>query len=154
MCIKFTQLTYEQTRRFKCVYLTYQSTVDWTVQQDIMRCNQDFHGQPRYDCVIINDDAPGITISRLRDLIRCWLPSGRVVDLAVMHCFSPSKWKPKTPWKGCRVVEEDKSSSFMLMEYVTRGGLVCPVSDREGELRNFIVDSVDSDMFLRVNGWE
>ncbi len=113
-----------------------------------------FPWSPRYDCVIINDDAPGVTISRLQDLIRCWLPSGKVIDLALMNGFSPSKWKPRTAWKGCRVVEEDKSSFFMLMEYVTRGGLVCPVSDRDGELRNYIVDSIDSDMLLRVNGWE
>ena len=144
----------KQTRRFKCVYLKYQSVVDWTEEQDIMRCNPDFHGRPRYDCVIINDDAPGVTVSQIRDLICCWLPSGKVVDIVLMHGFSKSKWRPRTTWKGCRVLEEDRSSSFMLMEYVIRGALVCPVSEHKGELRNYIIDSTDSDMFLRVNGWE
>jgi hypothetical protein len=119
-----------------------------------MRCNPNFHGRSRYDCVIINDDAPGTTLARLRDLIRCWLPSGKVIDVALKHGFSPSRWRPKTVWKNCRIVEEDKSSSLVLMDYVVRGGLVCPVSQRKGERINYIVDSIDSDMFLRVNGWE
>lgn len=145
---------WEQIRRFKCVYLSYQSVVDWTEERDIMRCNPDFHGRSRFDCVVINDDAPGITISRIRDLIRCWLPSGKVIDVALIHGFSPSKWRPRTAWKGCKVIEEDKTSSLVLMEYVVRGGLVCPVSGRKGELTNYIVDTIDSDMFLRSNGWE
>ncbi len=97
---------------------------------------------------------PGVTVARIQDLIRCWLPSGKVVDIALIHNFSAGKWRPKTIWKGCKVVEEDKLSSFMLMQYVIRGALVCPVSDQKGELRNYIIDSIDSDMFLRVNGWE
>jgi hypothetical protein len=119
-----------------------------------MRCNPNFHGRPRYDCVVINDDASDTTISRIRDLIRCWLPSGKVIDIALIRGFSPSKWRPRTMWKGCRVVEEDKSLSFMLLEYIIRGGLVCPVSERKGERTNYIVDTIDSDMFLRANGWE
>ena len=72
-----------QVRRYKCVVLKYQSVEDWTEGTDTMRCNPDFHGRHRFDCVIIHDDAPGLSVARLCDLFRCWLPSGKTVDLAL-----------------------------------------------------------------------
>ena len=58
-----------QVQRYKCVTLKYQSKVDWTEARDILRCNSDFHGQPRFDCVVIHDDAPGITCARPHSLL-------------------------------------------------------------------------------------
>jgi len=119
--------------------------------KDILRCNPDFHGSSRFDCVIIHDDAPGITCARLEGLIRCWLPSGTVLDLALIHGFTRSKWKPRTFWKGCRILDEDKNSSIVGMSYLLRGALMCPVSEHDGEKAHYFVDTVDPDMFLRGN---
>jgi hypothetical protein len=116
-----------------------------------MRCNTSFHGEPRFDCVIIHDDAADLSVARLCDLIRCSLPSGKEVDLALVRRFSRSHWKPKTVWSGCRVLDEDSKSSLVSMEYVLRGALLCPVSQREDEGAHYFVDTVDSDMFLRVS---
>ncbi len=119
--------------------------------KDILRCNADFHGRVRFDCVVIHDDAPRITCARLQGLIRCWLPSGKVVDVALIHRFTRSKWKPKTLWKGCRVLEEDKRSSLVQIDYLLRGALMCPVSEQDGEKVHYLIDTVDPDMFLREN---
>ena len=140
-----------QVQRYKCVTLKYQSKVDWTEARDILRCNPDFHGKPRFDCVVIHDDAPGITCARLEGLIRCWLPSGKVVDFALIHRFTHSGWKPRTLWKGCRVLDEDKRSSIVRMDYLLRGALMCPVSGKDDKKAHYLIDTVDPDMFLRDN---
>lgn len=138
-----------QVQRYKCVFLRYQSKVDWTELKDILRCNPDFHGKSRFDCVVIHDDAPRITCARLRSLIRCWLPSGKALDLAVIHGFTGSKWKPRTVWKGCRILDEDNGSSIVRMDYLLRGALLCPVSEQDGEKAHYFIDTVDPDMFLQ-----
>jgi hypothetical protein len=131
--------------------LKFQSLEDWTEGQDIMRCNPLFHGEPRFDCVIIHDDAPDLSVARLCDLIRCNLPSGKEIDLALVRRFSRSRWKPKTAWSGCRVLDEGMESSLVSMDYVLRGALLCPVSQCEDEKAHYFVDTVDADMFLREN---
>jgi hypothetical protein len=143
-----------QAQRYKCVSLNYQSRVDWTEMKDILRCNPNFHGGPRFDCVIIHDDAPGITCARLQCLIRCWLPAGKVLDLALVRRFTCSKWKPRTLWKGCRILDEDEGSeslTIVSMDYLLRGALMCPVSELEGEKAHYFVDTVDPDIFLWEN---
>lgn len=141
-----------QAQRYRCVSLNYQSRVDWTEKKDILRCNPNFHGGPRFDCVIIHDDAPGITCARLQSLIRCWLPTGKTLDLALVRRFTCSKWKPRTLWKGCRVLDEDEGSlTIFRLDYLLRGALMCPVSEREGEKAHYFVDTVDPDIFLREN---
>jgi hypothetical protein len=140
-----------QVKQFKNVSLKFQSLEDWTEGQDIMRCNASFHGEPRFDCVIIHDDAPDLSVARLCDLFRCSLPSGKEIDLALVRRFSCSRWKPKTVWSGCRVLDEDMESSLVSMDYVLRGALVCPVSQHEDEKTHYFIDTVDADMFLREN---
>ena len=119
-----------------------------------MRCNPNFHYRKRYDCVIINDDQPGTTVMRLRSLLRCRLLSGKVVDMALVHTFTQAKWRPYTMWDNCQIYEEARESSFVLMDYVVRGAFLCPVFNSDSATRlHYIVDTVDGDMFLRVNSW-
>ena len=47
---------------------------------------------------------------------------------------------------------EAKESSFILMDYIVRGALMCPVFESDIGLHYF-VDTIDADMFSRVNGW-
>lgn len=140
-----------QVQQYKFVSLKYQSRVDWTEMGDLMRCNPGFHARDRFDCVVIHDDAPGITCARLAGLFRCWLPSGNVFDLALVHGFIPSQWKPRTLWKGCRVLDEEESTYIVQMDYVLRGALLGPVSEQDGEKTHYFIDTVDPDMFLREN---
>lgn len=116
-----------------------------------MRCNPKFHGRQRFDCVIIHDDAPKLSVARLCDLFRCWLPSGNTVDIALVHRLSSSKWKPRTMWDGCRVLDEELDTTLVQVDYLLRGALICPVSDRVEERSHYFIDSVDPDIFLREN---
>ncbi|KIJ31648.1 hypothetical protein M422DRAFT_266678 [Sphaerobolus stellatus SS14] len=57
---------------YQCLYLRYRSLENWQEKQDILRCNAEFHGQPRYDCVLINTNP--VTYGRIRALFSCFGP--------------------------------------------------------------------------------
>jgi hypothetical protein len=73
------------------------------------------------------------------------------VDVALVHTFTQSKWKPDTMWDSCKIRLEARESSFVLMDYLICGALLCPVFESDTKLY-YIVDTVNGDMFLRVNG--
>jgi len=153
----FILLTKLQVQSFKCVMVTYQSMEDWTEARDILHCNPSFHQRKQYDCLIINDDTPGTTVVRLHSLLRCRLLSGKLVDIALVHTFKRTKWRPYTLWDNCQIYEEVKEPSFVLMDYVVRGVVLCPAFNTNSNSLvtklHYIVDTVDADMFLRVNSW-
>ncbi|KAG5650062.1 hypothetical protein H0H81_000906 [Sphagnurus paluster] len=65
--------------------------------------------------------------------------------------FTPhTKWKPNTIWDGCQVLEEDKLSSFLLMETVVRGALLAPAFGSEKLPLHYFMDTIDGDMYLRA----
>ncbi|KAG6847873.1 hypothetical protein H0H93_005308 [Arthromyces matolae] len=144
------RLRFEDT--IECAYIHYQSREDWSLARDIIRCNKLFHGRERFDCVVVNMDLPGLVVARVRALLRCKLPSGKVLDLAIVKMLSRTQsWKPNTVWSGCEVHEEDKNPSFILMDYIVRGCLVSPTFDSKAPHMFYLVDTVDEDMFLRAS---
>ncbi|KAJ7199478.1 hypothetical protein GGX14DRAFT_572859 [Mycena pura] len=142
---------------FRCLYITYASKDDWKTGEDILRCNNNWYNQgPRYDWVLFNTDTPGLACARLRSLVRCKLPSGRIVDLAIVNAARASPWRPRTVWDGCEVLEESKLEdlSFLLLDWIIRGALLVPVrpvpNTAIGPRLHFFVDVVDNDMYLRA----
>ncbi|KAK7027134.1 hypothetical protein R3P38DRAFT_3315461 [Favolaschia claudopus] len=106
-------------RRFKCVYLEYQSLEDWRGARDILRFNPYFQKEARYDSVIVNMTDPGLRFARPRVLLRCTLPNGRKIDVALVRI---------TRWTGCQIRDESKKDSLLSMEHAVRGALMAPVS--------------------------
>ncbi|KAJ7120304.1 hypothetical protein C8R44DRAFT_623686, partial [Mycena epipterygia] len=124
---------------------------DWRGLRDIVRCNPSFHGHQRYDSVLFNSDSPRMKFARVFSFLRCTLESKRQFDVALVHEFRETNWKPNTPWTGYQVKEEVKQYSFLLMDYVIRGALLTPATDSAKEGLHFLVDTVDPDMFLRTD---
>jgi len=142
-----------QLHPYQCLYLTYQSLEDWTELQDILRCNPDFQGEPRYDCIIINMDLPSgqLSIARLRGLFNCRLSSGETCDVALVCMLPLSKWKPKTKWEGCRIDDELKEPRFIMAKYLLHGAhMISAFGASESPLKFYLNDTIDSDMFLRA----
>ncbi|KIJ36826.1 hypothetical protein M422DRAFT_178859, partial [Sphaerobolus stellatus SS14] len=129
----------------QCLYLRYRSIEDWQEKQDILRCNPDFHGKPRYDCVLINTNP--VTFGRIIALFSCCKPGKIQHDIALIRILQPAAWKPKTKWDGCKVFEE-KESEFFLIKYFTRGCHFIPTFDGSDK-RYYLNDLVDGDAFLR-----
>ncbi|KAJ7797350.1 hypothetical protein B0H14DRAFT_3093169 [Mycena olivaceomarginata] len=136
----------QQMRNFKCVHISYQSLEDWRGARDILRCNPSFHHNVRYDYLLTR-----LHCTRLRALLRCTLPSGRQIDIALVRMSQTSRWKPRILWAGCQIRDEAKEFSFLSMEHVIRGALLAPVSGASNEPTHFLIDTVDADMFLRAD---
>ncbi|KAJ7300529.1 hypothetical protein DFH08DRAFT_919254 [Mycena albidolilacea] len=131
---------------FRCVYITFQCKDDWTECEDILRCNNNWYNSgPRRPWPRLRTSAFARSLQ---------LPSGRIVDLAIVQTMRKSGWHPRTAWDGCAVYDEEKNFSFLLMDYVIRGALLVlvrpsPPSHSRSRL-HFFVDVVDGDMFLRA----
>ncbi|KAJ6557693.1 hypothetical protein B0H19DRAFT_945869, partial [Mycena capillaripes] len=122
---------------------------------DILHRNNNWYKSgPRYDCVLFNQDEPGLACARLRSLTCCKLPSGRIVDLMIIQAMKKTSWHPRTIWDGCAVYNEENNFSFLLMDYVIHGALLVPVlpspQSRPRARLHLSVDVVDGDMFLRA----
>jgi hypothetical protein len=118
---------------------------------DILRCNHQFHGQERYDCLLSESGCSELQFSRLKALLRCKFSSGRLLDVALVHKLtSHAKWKPNTLWDGCKVLEEDKNSTFLIMDEVVRGALLVPAFGSGNKFLFYFIDTIDSDMYLRA----
>jgi hypothetical protein len=87
-------------------------------------------------------------------LLRCTIPGNSTFDLAFVYRFKNSKWKPRTIWKGCRVVEECGRPEFLPLEHVARGALLARAWGSERTNLYFPIDTIDDDMFLRLNNIE
>jgi hypothetical protein len=88
---------------------------------------------------------------RLEGLFRCTLPSGSSYDIALVQKLKPSRrWKPKTLWDGCKILEES-DSMFILLQYAVRGVLVVPAASWKGRRYFYRDDMVDNDAFCRFN---
>ncbi|KAJ7241737.1 hypothetical protein C8J57DRAFT_1726504 [Mycena rebaudengoi] len=152
------QIGYEKTlhvQSFGVIHIEYQSKVDWSPQKDILRCAESFYGRPRHDCVLYNLDVEPLSLARLLTLFRVSTgDDGESFDLAYVRRFKNSKWKPRTTWQGCRVVEEVEKAEFLPLTYITRGALLPPARGTSRRNLYFAMDTADDDMFLRLNNIE
>ena len=89
------------------------------------------------------------TCAQLEAILHCSLQSGETEDVVVVRTFKKSKWKPKTTFKGCYVLEEETQPRFVLAKYLTRGAHIVPVFDTQCG-RFILNDLIDFDMFLHA----
>ncbi|KAJ7802304.1 hypothetical protein B0H14DRAFT_3884659 [Mycena olivaceomarginata] len=147
-------LRYEDTVKielFRCLYIAYQSQDDWREGEDILRCHADWYRRgPRYDCLLFDAADERLACARLRSLVRCQLPSGRIVDVAMVQLMQKSSWRPRTHWDGCLVFDECREIDFLLVEHIVRGAPAPVRPAPSGRSHShYLVDFVDGDMFLR-----
>ncbi|KAK7016055.1 hypothetical protein R3P38DRAFT_3321527 [Favolaschia claudopus] len=136
----------------KALYVNFQSSVNWKSERDILRCNPSFHNEPRYDSVIFNAEDDPLAMGELALIFRCFLPNGVKLDLAMVRPFRRSSWHPRTR-TDCPIRERKSGVMFIALEHVVRGVLLCPIFGASREAF-YVIDTVDGDMFLRINGIE
>ncbi|KAJ7029674.1 hypothetical protein C8F04DRAFT_962637, partial [Mycena alexandri] len=131
--------------------VNYQSKVDWRSARDILRCNPLFHGKPRFDSVIYEDDEDPLAIGQLHFVFRCHLPGDVALDLAMVQPFGRTAWTPKT-LTDCPIRERLplKNCHFIALEHVIRGALLCPMFWGKDRM-HYLIDCIDEDMYLRLN---
>ncbi|KAJ7777490.1 hypothetical protein B0H14DRAFT_3894290 [Mycena olivaceomarginata] len=107
---------------------------------------------PRYDCLLFDTADGRLACARLRSLVRCQLPSGRIVDVAMVQLVQKSSWGPQTHWDGCLVFDECREIDFLLVEHIMRGTLLAPVRPAPSgrSHSHYLVDVIDGDI-LELN---
>jgi hypothetical protein len=128
--------------------------VDWKLTTDHLRCNPSFHGHERRDCALIctkdkDGDDKNIFVQTL--LMFKHTVGSSVLDLALVLPLD-------APLGPQRAVDRDlrltrlrarpmASSEFIPLQSIIRGALLVPDFDSDRDY--FVVNYVDTDMFLR-----
>lgn len=124
--------------------------MDWKAKTDYLRCNPSFHGQPRYDYILVNT-AQGEIFAQLLFIFICKI-NDIAYPLALIHPYDEpiQQYPDKDEDLGLYQIQAGsrKTSEFISVESIIRGALV--VDDFETENQFLVVDVVDSDMFIRM----
>ncbi|KAG1890839.1 hypothetical protein F4604DRAFT_1888578 [Suillus subluteus] len=108
------------------------SFVDWRQHTDYLQCNSSFHNAPRFDCVFIQTNEK-VIVGCLLFLFEC--PVGKdLFCLALIHPFDAPTARPRA------------QAEFFSIRSIIRGALLV----HDADLDYFVVDTVDTDMFLHV----
>ncbi|VDC05924.1 unnamed protein product [Peniophora sp. CBMAI 1063] len=88
-------------RAFQRLVLEYQSMDDLKLARDLLHCKAKFFDEPRYDCAILNEDSPNVTLVRLHGLYQCKITHDHWEDVARVSYFRETTYQPWTAWDGC-----------------------------------------------------
>ncbi|KZV74319.1 hypothetical protein PENSPDRAFT_662505 [Peniophora sp. CONT] len=104
------------------IELRYQLRETWRQARDLLHSSPDYHHRPRYDGTLVrHDDQRTLSFVRLRGIFQYTYHIGHELDMVAAHPFRPSKWKPRTAWKCCRVGEEIEKVETTTVDYLERG---------------------------------
>lgn len=139
-----------QIMEFQYLRVNYESMVDWRLRRDLLRCNSKFFGSPRYDCVMIKTEHQPF-FARLIYMFRCKV-GGTELSLALIHPYDVGigvRRRQDLDLGLWRVRAKPRSSSeFIFVESIIRGAALA--SDPEAVGDYFVMDTIDTDMFLRM----
>ena len=135
--------------------VAFESQVDWYTSRDLLRTNPDFHGQARYDSIMV-DTVNGLAFAQLV-LMFCITPSSNIgmVQLALIHYYTPilpSSCPLSDRPTGFRRFKLSEESPIISLESVIHGVLMVPTfSDSTNAANTFFVnDLIDGDIFIRM----
>jgi len=141
-----------QITEYRFLKVKYESTVDWHVKTDYLRCNPCFNGRPRYDFVIIKSQQQACTFARLIFVFVCHTKKCdyhlalvqplekklRSNTRSIDRSLSIYGWHPQARDR-CSVIP---------VERIIRRAVLMPDAKFKGD--HFVIDTLDADMFLRM----
>ncbi|KAK0434530.1 uncharacterized protein EV420DRAFT_1623783 [Desarmillaria tabescens] len=141
------------------IKVNYESTVNWTLLTDILRCSPNFHNHPRYDCVIVKDD-DGPYFAQLVQVFTCNI-GGKDFPLALIQPFteavSLTTAKLDEDLGFYRVSAKKRDECIFISIYsIIRGALLVEdfgfnrgSTNQSNQSKEYlVVDVVDEDMYL------
>ncbi|KAG1851348.1 hypothetical protein DFJ58DRAFT_729007 [Suillus subalutaceus] len=147
----------DKLQEHRYLKVNYESTVDWKLATDYLRCNPSFHRCEHCDCALIRTlDKDGNNKNifvRILFMFK-FTVSNHALELTLVLPMD-------APTGSRRSVDRDlgltrlrarplASSEFISLQYIICGASLVPDYDRDGDF--FLVDLVDMDMFLRTKG--
>jgi len=130
--------------------MNYESTVDWALMTDHLRCNPSFFGRLRFDAALIQHTTDKMVFVRLLFMFTCQISTFGTFKLALVQLYTLARLGHclDRDFQLTRVKALPSTSSmFIPLESIIRGAVLVP-SDSANEY--FVVDHLDSDMFLQM----
>lgn len=129
--------------------MDYESVVTWRLDTDNLRCNPDFQGVPRYDFVIYQIDDTTIGFAQLK-CVFLYTFQGVQHPIALVKAYNiiQNRRQIDRDLGLCRL-RPRPTTEFIPVLSIVRGALV--LEDVDGvSSSSLVIDTVDSDMFLRL----
>ena len=123
--------------------------VNWQNTEDLLRCNESFFHQPRYDHILFMDRG-GFFFAKLLSLFQ-FQAGTQSHSLALVQVYSrpPGNIRRKDRELGLyRVQVRSNRYAIIALDSIGRGALLVEDANIQGDY--FVVDTVDGDMFLRM----
>jgi hypothetical protein len=144
---------YIQITEYMLLKVGYESVVDWQLHTDYLRCNPVFHGNPRYDFVIVNF-LQGRGFAKLACIFVCRV-GGRNYRLALVRPLD----KSTRPDASLKKIDKELSirrwrfrhktrCEVIPLECIMRGAVLLEDSSHLDDY--FVIDTIDADMYLRL----
>ncbi|EKM49412.1 uncharacterized protein PHACADRAFT_33470 [Phanerochaete carnosa HHB-10118-sp] len=129
----------------------YESAVTWCTLTDYLRCNPNFYGHPRYDGVILDIGNDTVIFGKLLHAFICQIGQDLEPIALVWPLDAPvgvHLRKDKHLGLYCVHAKPRIQAEFFSLRPLVRGAVLVEDPDRYGDF--FVMDVVDTDMFLRV----
>ena len=123
--------------------------VNWQDSEDLLRCNESFFHQPRYDHVLVMTEGR-FFFAQLLSLFQ-FQADTQSHSLALVQVYGrpPGSIRRKDRELGLhRVRVKSNPYAIITLDSIVRGALLVKDADTQGDY--FVVDTVDGDMFLRM----
>jgi len=123
--------------------------VNWKDSEDLLRCNESFFHQPRYDHVLVMDEG-GFFFAKLLSLFKFQTDS-QSHSLALVQVYSKPSGSVRRKDRELslyRVRVRSNPYAIIALGSIVRGALLVEDTNFQGDY--FVVDTVDGDMFLRM----
>ena len=123
--------------------------MDWRLSTDILRCNESFHGRRRYDHVIVAMENNHF-FARILCLFQISVGmESHPLMYVESYCRPSGQVRRKDKDLGLyRVRKKANPYEIISIESIVRGALL--IQDSENPDDYFVVDTIDADMFLRM----
>ncbi|KAG2046461.1 hypothetical protein BDR06DRAFT_992159 [Suillus hirtellus] len=135
---------------FRYLKANFESMVDFQTLTDYLCCSPMFHNAPRYDSIIIRTQ-DGIIFGHLIFIFTCLVEGTSHPMALIQPCDAPIQHRPsKDRLLGLWRVRAQPwhKSEFIFTESIIRGALLLEDCSQPGDF--LVVDSIDTDMFLRM----
>ncbi|KAJ6451940.1 hypothetical protein C8R45DRAFT_848162 [Mycena sanguinolenta] len=135
---------------YRFLKIFYQSLDDWSDLADLLRCNPCFHGQPRFDAVLVLTEA-GPIFAQLIYVFEVSV-NGKVYPFALVQPLDSPVGAISAKDKALKLfrvrAKPRHASEFIPVRSIIRGAVVVPDSKKSGDF--FVMDVQEGDMFLRL----
>ena len=138
-----------QVMQFQYIRVNYESVADWQLNTDILHCKESFHGRQRYDHILVASEN-GHFFARILRLFQVFVGTqSHSFAYIKSYCRPSGQVRRKDKDLGLhRLRVKANPYEIISVESIVCGALIVQDSDNPDDY--FVVDTVDADMFLRM----